>query len=682
MSRRAALRHATVLTAYALLALVFTLPLAAQFTRAIPGDGFDGLQNYWNLWWVRRALLDLQTTPFFTTELFYPTGTSLLFHTLNILNGLWAMPVQLLGGLVVAYNTVVIATFVLSGYGAYLLARHTLRRLPGGGAPAEWAAFLAGFIFAFAPVRMAHLLGHMQVLSSEWLPFFALAFLGMGERRGPLWRRAFLPALFLILNALCDWYFVLYALIFAALVVAWRWGVLWRARAALVRYVAPLLDAAAVVAVFAVLMSPLLVPMLREASAAAYLRPPFDETVMLSADLMAFVTPSEFHPLWGEAARAVADRFTSSASERTVFAGYVVLVLAALGAWRMRARRVMLWLVAGAAFFLLALGPYLHVLGAVPAAVPLPYAWLYALVPLVRITRSVSRYDIMLMLALGQLAAVGALTIPALARRGMFALVGGLIVLEFLAAPYAQWPIATPSFYSQLAQEPGDFALLELPINWDRPDPLVYQTVHARPLITAYTSRANPLSIVERTPVLNLLRTLVPDILVYDTREIGASVLDDLDVRYVVNHPLTMGAGDERTVTNRVLRDLFGARAPLVNEPNLVVYRVEPPAPHRPYLMLGDGWGDVQIADGKPQRTVSGRATLRLAMPNPQARTVRLSVRAAEASARVRVTAPGSAPAEFALGPDIATLDVAVSAAGELTIETSAPLVVTAVELR
>ena len=44
--------------------------------------------------------------------------------------------------------------------------------------------------------------------------------------------------------------------------------------------------------------------------------------------------------------------------------------------------------------------------------------------------------------------------------------------------------------------------------------------------------------------------------------------------------------------------------------------------------------------------------------------------------------APGGAPGEFAAGPDLATLDVAVSVADELTVETSAPLVVTAVELR
>ena len=42
--------HGIVLLGYLLLTLVMTWPLAAQFTTAIPGDSFDGWQNYWNQW--------------------------------------------------------------------------------------------------------------------------------------------------------------------------------------------------------------------------------------------------------------------------------------------------------------------------------------------------------------------------------------------------------------------------------------------------------------------------------------------------------------------------------------------------------------------------------------------------------------------------------------------------------
>jgi len=376
--------HLLVLAGYLALAFIFTFPLVVNFATSIPGDGYDGLQNYWNLWWVGRALLDLKSSPFFTSELYFPTGASLLFHTLNVFNGLWSLPIQLLFNLAFTYNAVVLFTFVMSGYGTFLLAKHATHTA-GRGTTGHLMPFVAGFIFAFAPVRFAHLLGHLQVLSAEWLPFFALGILRLYEH-GLSLRRVLLPALFLAFSALCDWYFVLYLLIFAGL------AAFWNVRSASAgagrnlsgpyRLLYPFIALAMVVACFSALLSPLLWPMLREATSASYLQPPFEETVLLSADLLAFVTPSEFHPLWGDAARGLAERFTSSASERTVFAGFVPLALAAFVLWSARQpvspRRGprTFWLLVVFAYFLLALGPYLPVCCRIVAPLPLPYEWL------------------------------------------------------------------------------------------------------------------------------------------------------------------------------------------------------------------------------------------------------------------------------------------------------------------
>ena len=73
-----------VLAGFSILTVIMTWPVIRYFGNAIPGDGFDGWQNYWNLWWVKQALLVEQTNPFFTTYLDAPSGVSLLFHTLNI----------------------------------------------------------------------------------------------------------------------------------------------------------------------------------------------------------------------------------------------------------------------------------------------------------------------------------------------------------------------------------------------------------------------------------------------------------------------------------------------------------------------------------------------------------------------------------------------------------------------
>ena len=52
--------HVYALLGYLALTLLMTYPLVSEFARAIPGDGFDGWQNVWNLWWVKRALLVLR----------------------------------------------------------------------------------------------------------------------------------------------------------------------------------------------------------------------------------------------------------------------------------------------------------------------------------------------------------------------------------------------------------------------------------------------------------------------------------------------------------------------------------------------------------------------------------------------------------------------------------------------
>ena len=171
------------LAGYLLLTLGLTYPLVTQFGRAIPGDGFDGWQNYWNLWWIKTAVLEQHTHPWFTHLLYYPTGVGLLFHTLNAFNGFITLPIQLAFGLLPAYNTAVLFSFTLGGLGAYLLARYIL-----GPGSSHLAAFAAGVIFTFSPFHIAHLLGHMQVISLEWIPFYALYLLKTVAVRAGSWK--------------------------------------------------------------------------------------------------------------------------------------------------------------------------------------------------------------------------------------------------------------------------------------------------------------------------------------------------------------------------------------------------------------------------------------------------------------------------------------------------------------
>ena len=87
-------------------------------------------------------------------------------------------------------------------------------------------------------------------------------------------------------------------------------------------------------------------------------------------------------------------------------------------------------------------------------------------------------------------------------------------------------PPDTPAFYEQLAQEEGEFAVLNLPMNFDRPGYLLYQTVHEKPLTVGYITRNDPRTLVYRAPVLLEWRYLGADILTDDAGALGTTVLD------------------------------------------------------------------------------------------------------------------------------------------------------------
>src|SRR5687768_9435981 len=209
--------HLYALLGYLVLALVVTWPLALHFTESVPGDLIaDRDQNLWNLWWVKEALLR-PTNPYWTDLLYYPYGAPLYYHTLGLPLGIMGFVPQLLFGLPAAYNTVVLAAFVLSGYGAFRLALlYTEKPL---------AAFLGGVVYAFMPYTLDALKGQLEVLSVQWLPLYAEAWI-RGTRTGQ-YKYGVLAGIWLAVVAMSSLYYAAYALLFTlshGLYLLWvRW---------------------------------------------------------------------------------------------------------------------------------------------------------------------------------------------------------------------------------------------------------------------------------------------------------------------------------------------------------------------------------------------------------------------------------------------------------------------------
>ncbi len=343
-----------------------------HFNQAVPGeDHADAWQMVWNLWWVRFALEHGQS-PFQTDMIFYPQGTGLYLHALNALNGLISLPVQYIGaalggaavGAIAGYNFIVLFCLTVGAYGGFCLARY----LWGDGK----AALIAGLAYGFSTYNFDHLLGHLNLVSSEFIPFYILFFLktlggrkskienrkskigeqgaGVGDTSGSLtaavltdaergkrslWiRDGLIAAGFLGLMTLLELQYVLYMAMFSALylgylTVLWGWQ---RGRKQAIGFsLAAIYGRAAVIAgVFLLITLPFSLPTINEALNNPNTVPPRQDNIY-SADLLAYFYPSPFHPFWGEAMQRAIKPFTATLIEKVVFPGFVVYLLALVG---------------------------------------------------------------------------------------------------------------------------------------------------------------------------------------------------------------------------------------------------------------------------------------------------------------------------------------------------------------
>lgn len=306
---------------YVVLTAAMTWPLLPGLTRDIPWDLGDSLLNCWILAWNGERLLrvlggDLSALQgFYDTNIFHPQPLTLAYSETLFAQTLQVLPVYALTkNLILSYNLLVFSSYVLSGLGAYLLARE----LTG-----DWrAAFLAGVIFAFVPWRVAQL-PHMQVLSTQWMPLTLY-----GLRRYFDTRRAGALAgatAALLLNNHSNGYYLLF---FAPVVAGYA---LWEmARRGLLRDLRACAAMAAAGAVTAALTVPFLLPYIWLRQSTGEHRG-LGEVAWFSADVAAYATVHEQLWLWGDVMRAY------PRAEGDLFPGLVpvALALVALGAgWR------------------------------------------------------------------------------------------------------------------------------------------------------------------------------------------------------------------------------------------------------------------------------------------------------------------------------------------------------------
>ena len=602
------LEHLVVLGGYLFVTLLMTYPVALSLTRSIPvdhqikdwypGDG-DPWHYLWAFWYFKRGLSTFPPHLFWTDLVFYPIGFEIPFLT-----GIGAIlvPAALLvplAGLILTYNLLWLLSFVLAGYGMYLLGRYLFQD--------RLIAAFCGYVFMFSSYRMMHALEHLPlVMPSFLIPLFALCLFKAVDE--PTTKHWVFCALVLAVSAGISWYctvsLMIYLAIFALCFARHHWSRI-RTQGHLGSLVVAML-------VLIATASPFVLPLLISPARDSIVTRQLTESSVYSADLLAFFTPGPRNPLFGRFVGPIYERFTGNPYEQTVYLGYTLLALALFGAFRSAGNKARFFRVVAVIYFVLALGPFLHVdgryqfpVGGEVVSIPLPYLLLHY-IPFVNGVRVPSRFTEVLVFALAALAGYGLSAIRSrlATPRWRAALIGVLLVgvtIESAAAPIPLISGHAPRIYSEIGTPRESFMVLELPLDWRIIKYHYYQTIHEQRMLVGHPVRLREKysSYPAGLPLIPLLRD--PKLLLdgpapADARRDAERLAAFFGVRYVIVH----GEYLDRPVfekLDRLVADHFPHVGRQVDGP-VVMYTLKSPGPQ------GTLWPeDYRIDFGAPDRT-------------------------------------------------------------------------------
>jgi hypothetical protein len=314
------------LLAGAALALLYSIPTLGYFHRIWPvrndhlaGNSDDPVFNLYVLKWgvhqLRLGLPDLWNANFF-----YPVRGALAFsdHLVGpALQLLVLLGTGLARNAVAGYNLLLLGSFVLAGATTCWVLRRSGR---------SWtAAVLGGFMYAFAPMRWAHL-EHLQILLAQWIPITLWCWDRLLAE--PTWKRAALFLPFYLLHLTGGTYLAymihvpMLALLLSRGAAGWRQLVSRRSLQVLLAVALPALATAYL------LFAPYV-----EVSRRYHLARAPEEAAHYAASLPSYLAPSERN-LYAGWWHRLADRWRLDLSwdESRLFAGFLPTALFVYGA--------------------------------------------------------------------------------------------------------------------------------------------------------------------------------------------------------------------------------------------------------------------------------------------------------------------------------------------------------------
>lgn len=448
-----------------------------NFSNGFFLDNGDGYQNVWNIWWVEDAIVDSGQSPYFTTMLHWPHGDSLVPQTMNIFNGLIGIPLQnvLKMSLIETVNTAVVFSFVMSGVTMFWF----IQKLYGK----YWVSVIAGCLYTFSTFHFAHALGHLQLVSFEWIPLFLLAFWNLVEK--VRYRDAVFASLALFLVLTTDYYYLLWCIFLGAAWFAWS---VYKKKLKVSKHVLK------VFATFAglclVLVGPLMFQLWKLSRHNNLLGG--HDAMAFSLDPIAVFLPGGSW-YWGGLTRGYWEHLPYT-PEASVYFGVGLLALVAVAFFFRKRLKAPNWLwfwgIIMIGFGVLALGPRLTTLqGRTLEEVPLPYALMVKVIPSLQISGMPVRWVLVSLIATIVIASFVLTKIKLNTRQGKILLGIFLAVTVVDLFPF-RLPLTIPveqSYIKFLKTQPRSGVIDNAALTG--PDQLYHQTQHEFPIAFGYTTR-------------------------------------------------------------------------------------------------------------------------------------------------------------------------------------------------
>jgi len=626
--------HILIIALFVLLTGVFTYPSFLEFDKVIGADYNGDPEINFNVFWWYNYNIKNPPEPFDLFWLFYhdrqyyPIGASIGGSaSFNMFLSILIMPFT--ENYIHTYNIIMYFSFIFTGYGMFLLAKHLTKNY--------YASIVAGIIFTFGIYHMWHAEVHLSLMALQFIPLSVLFFIKTVESKKI--KDPIIGGIFLCLALISSIYLAFFTILFFIPLIIY-YIVTKRNLQTIIRIGILLLIAVSLAAPY--YYGQYIVNEGNESTGQA-----MRSFKIYSTDLANFVLPAPTHII-----TKIPDYpFQTSlgrSSEGWNFLGFTAIFLAVIALLRIDKKDKLVWIISGGFLALISLGPFLKVYG-IETGIYLPYFYLYE-IPYLDVFRAIGRAAIFTTFCVAILAAYGIneiFKINSISNRkklSIIAIIGVLVIIESLTIPLSTFELPDSQIYHEIASDPRDIVVLQAPIGRGyfpvynvnmRNDYQYSQTIFDKQIYSGRQARvAEDTKAYVRTYFLNQFIGYQPtsDIVKQDLKKVGVSLFDYFDVGYVLiykdvsrNFPKYWYPYITETwipQTRSTLNNIF-SQSPDFEDDRLFAYKVPDPSSDSPFIVLGDGWGIYN----KDIRKIMDKAEIKIINPTNEIIEVSLEIR-------------------------------------------------------